>query len=51
LYPDRRIIAEGGIWERGQLDKVWSLGVYAVVIGSAITRPMDITKRFAQVIK
>lgn len=49
-YPDTKIIAEGGIWEVGQLEKVWSLGVYAVVIGSAITRPMDITKRFAAVI-
>ena len=49
--PGVNIIAEGGIWEAGQLEKVWSLGVYAVVIGSAITRPMDITKHFAKVIK
>lgn len=41
------IIAEGGIWEVGQLKRVLATGVYAVVIGSAITRPMDITKRFA----
>ena len=50
-FPDTKIIAEGGIWERGQLEKVWEKGVYAVVIGSAITRPKDITKRFAEVIK
>ena len=50
-FPGVNIIAEGGIWEAGQLEKVWSLGVYAVVIGSAITRPMDITKHFAKVIK
>ena len=50
-FPKVNIIAEGGIWEAGQLEKVWSLGVYAVVIGSAITRPMDITKHFAKVIK
>ena len=50
-FPDTKIIAEGGIWERGQLEKVWAQGVYAVVIGSAITRPKDITKRFAEVIK
>lgn len=50
-FPDTRIIAEGGIWEREQLAKVWQLGVYAVVIGTAITRPMDITKRFVQVMK
>ena len=40
------IIAEGGIWEVGQLKNVLDTGVYAVVIGSAITRPMDITKHF-----
>ena len=45
-FPNRMIIAEGGIWEREQLTKVSKLGVYAVVIGSSITRPMDITKRF-----
>lgn len=50
-FPGVNIIAEGGIWEAGQLEKVWSLGVYAVVIGSAITRPMDITRHFAKVIK
>ena len=50
-FPDRRIIAEGGIWERDQLEKVWETGVYAVVIGTAITRPMDITKRFVEVLK
>ena len=50
-FPDTKIIAEGGIWERGQLEKVWEKGVYAVVIGSATTRPKDITKRFAEVIK
>lgn len=49
-FPDKRIIAEGGIWEREQLRKVWATGVYAVVIGSAITRPMDITKRFVEAI-
>ena len=42
-----KVIAEGGIWEISQLDKVLECDPYAVVIGSAITRPMDITKRFA----
>lgn len=50
-FPKIKIIGEGGIWERDQLKKVWGTGVYAVVIGSSITRPMDITKRFVQVIK
>lgn len=50
-FPDTKIIAEGGIWERGQLEKVCECGVYAVVIGSSITRPMDITKRFVGALK
>lgn len=44
-----KIIAEGGIWEQKQLENVLKEDVYAVVIGSAITRPMDITKHFASV--
>ena len=44
-----KVIAEGGIWETGQLEKVLECNPYAVVIGSAITTPMDITKRFAGV--
>lgn len=45
-FPDTKIIAEGGIWERDQLAKVCKCGVYAIVIGSSITRPKDITQRF-----
>lgn len=41
-----KVIAEGGIWEVGQLEKVWRANPYAVVIGSAVTRPKDITARF-----
>lgn len=44
-----KIIAEGGIWEANQLRKVWEANPYAVVIGSAVTRPKDITARFRQV--
>lgn len=43
-----KVIAEGGIWEISQLKKVLECEPYAVVIGTAITRPMDITKRFAE---
>ena len=50
-FPDTKIITEGGIWERDQLAKVCECGVYAVVIGSSITRPMDITKRFVGALK
>ena len=41
-----RLIAEGGIWETGQLEQVMRCGPYAVVIGTAVTRPKDITERF-----
>lgn len=44
-----KIIAEGGIWEVSQLEKVWQASPYAVVIGSAVTRPKDITARFRKV--
>ncbi|NMD38342.1 MAG: N-acetylmannosamine-6-phosphate 2-epimerase [Christensenellaceae bacterium] len=44
------IIAEGGIWKPEQLAEAYKTGVDSVVIGSAITRPMEITKRFAAVL-
>ena len=40
------VILEGRIWEVWQVDKAFELGAHAVVIGSAITRPQLITKRF-----
>ena len=40
-------IAEGGIWEPGDVKKAIDCGAFAVVVGSAITRPQLITKRFA----
>ena len=40
----------GGVWERGQLQKVFSYPVHAAVIGTAITRPRDITRRFVEAI-
>ncbi|SDD64326.1 N-acylglucosamine-6-phosphate 2-epimerase [Paenibacillus sp. UNCCL117] len=45
------IIAEGGISTPEELKKLLDLGIYSAVVGSAITRPMDITKKFAQVIE
>lgn len=44
------VIAEGGIWETAQLQRVFQEGAFAAVIGTAITRPRDITKHFVQVI-
>lgn len=40
------VIAEGGIWTPEQLKAALDTGVLAAVVGTAITRPMDITRRF-----
>ncbi|MGN1328988.1 MAG: N-acetylmannosamine-6-phosphate 2-epimerase [Eubacterium sp.] len=45
------VIAEGGIWYPEQLKKAIDIGVHAAVVGTAITRPMDITKRFVGALK
>ena len=45
------IIAEGGIWSPEQLKECMNAGIYAAVVGTAITRPMDITKRFIRAIE
>lgn len=45
------VIAEGGIWEPEQLRKALGSGAFAAVVGTAITRPMEITKRFAAAIE
>lgn len=45
------VIAEGNIITPAMLKKSFSLGVYATVVGGAITRPKDITSRFANEIK
>lgn len=45
------VIAEGGIWLPDQLKAALDAGVCAAVIGGAITRPMEITKRFVSAIK
>lgn len=40
------LVLEGRIWEPEQVNKAFELGAHCVVIGSAITRPQLITKRF-----
>ena len=45
------VIAEGGIWLPEQLKAALDAGVWAAVIGGAITRPMEITKRFVSAIR
>lgn len=45
------IIAEGGIWKPQEVVDLLRLGCYSVVVGSAITRPKDITKKFYDYLK
>ena len=45
---DKPVILEGRIWEPQEVTKAFELGAHCVVIGSAITRPQLITKRFVQ---
>ncbi len=40
------VILEGRIWAPADVTKAFRLGAHAVVIGSAITRPWEITRRF-----
>lgn len=47
---DKPIILEGRIWAPEEVKKAFEIGAFAVVIGSAITRPQLITKRFTEVI-
>lgn len=45
------IIAEGGIWSPEQLAKTLEIGALTAVVGTAITRPREITKRFVSSIR
>lgn len=45
------VLAEGGFWQPEQVVKAFKLGAWSVVVGSAITRPLEITKRFVQALK
>ena len=45
------VIAEGKINTPRDLENVLKLGVYSAVVGSAITRPQLITKKFSEVFK
>lgn len=40
------VILEGRVWTTEHAKKAFALGAYAVVIGSAVTRPQVITRRF-----
>lgn len=45
------VIAEGGIWVPEDLVNVYKAGAFGAVCGTAITRPMDITKRFVKALE
>jgi len=45
------VVLEGRTWEPSQVKKAFELGAHCVVIGSAITRPQLITRRFVDVVK
>lgn len=45
------IIAEGNIDTPEKVKRLFELGVYSVVVGSSITRPQLITKKFVDAIK
>ena len=44
------VIAEGRIHEPAQAKKMLELGAYSVVVGRAITRPLEIAQRFVRAI-
>ena len=43
---DTPIMAEGGYWTLEDVEQALTSGAHGCIIGSAITRPMEITKRF-----
>lgn len=42
------VILEGRVWEPAEVTRAFELGAFAVVIGSAVTRPHEITRRFVK---
>jgi len=48
---DKLINAEGRFWEIGEVKEAFRLGADMITIGSAITAPQLITKRFAYAVK
>lgn len=42
------VVAEGRFWEPGQVARAFELGAHAVVVGTAITNPREITRRFVR---
>lgn len=40
------VVMEGRLWEPAQVQEAFARGAFAVVIGSAVSRPHEITRRF-----
>lgn len=49
-HIDSKVIAEGNVITPDMFKTVTELGVHCTVVGGAITRPKDITKRFIDVL-
>lgn len=49
-HVDAKVIAEGNVVTPEMFKTVTDLGVHCTVVGGAITRPKDITKRFIDVL-
>ena len=45
------LIGEGKIHYPDQAVKCWMLGAFAIVVGGAITRPLEIANRFMDAVK
>ncbi|HCW7305774.1 TPA: N-acetylmannosamine-6-phosphate 2-epimerase [Staphylococcus aureus] len=48
---DAKVIAEGNVITPDMYRRVMDLGVHCSVVGGAITRPKEITKRFVQIME
>jgi N-acylglucosamine-6-phosphate 2-epimerase len=49
-HMDCPVILEGRVWHPEEVTRAFEVGVHAVVVGSAITRPQLITQRFVKAI-
>ncbi len=47
----RPVIGEGGIWSPSDLKRACETGIWAAVVGTAITRPREITRHFIAAIR
>ena len=45
------VVAEGGIHSPEDLGRVYEAGAYTAVVGGAITRPLEITRRFMEALQ